>query len=272
MIISDTHRVAFLHIPKCAGNSVRQVVQDLDETGGMYTSRTAEHPKLGWIDYAHIPLFVLKDHFPDEYRKLRTYSTYALVRDPYDRFPSSVAQHLGRFGPGPLRTLTPSQIARELDRILTVLERTLESRRYLPVQYIHFQRQTDFVFDRGERVVRHLFGVEELDRLLVALSQKVGRPLGSPGACDVIRSNQTLVYRNQLGGIVSRRVEPLGRKLLPGSLVRRLEYRIRRRILVPWQRRPISAFHTPRVRSFVERYYADDIELHRTVVQGKPTH
>jgi hypothetical protein len=89
MIISDRHHFVFAHIPKCAGTSVRDALQHLDDRDGFYTGRVDQHPTLGLLDYVHIPLFNLRDHFRSEFEKAGDYWSFAVVRDPFGRFPSA---------------------------------------------------------------------------------------------------------------------------------------------------------------------------------------
>jgi hypothetical protein len=59
MIVSDRHRFVFIHIPKCAGTSVRNVLEGFDETGGRFNTRIADDPKFGRLDYTHLPLSIM---------------------------------------------------------------------------------------------------------------------------------------------------------------------------------------------------------------------
>lgn len=47
MIIDDRHRFVFVHIPKCAGTSVRQVLKQFDSYEGRWANAKREHPELG---------------------------------------------------------------------------------------------------------------------------------------------------------------------------------------------------------------------------------
>lgn len=92
MIISDTYRFAFIHIPKCAGTTVRQYFDKYDQKA--IESGLKSHPEFGVFDYNHIPLHVLHYFFLTEYEKVRAYYSFAILRDPFARFPSSVNMRL----------------------------------------------------------------------------------------------------------------------------------------------------------------------------------
>lgn len=89
MIISDRHHYVFAHIPKCTETSVRDALQHLDDRDGFYTGRLDQHPALGLLDYVHIPLVTLRDHFRPELEKAGDHWSFAVVRGPIGRFPSA---------------------------------------------------------------------------------------------------------------------------------------------------------------------------------------
>ena len=94
MIIDDEHRVAFVHIPKCGGTSVRNQLAAIDSCKGEFYGRRP-HERLGLLDYCHIPLQTLAREFPTAYEKVGAYQSFAIVREPHARFASA---HVGEAG------------------------------------------------------------------------------------------------------------------------------------------------------------------------------
>lgn len=93
MIISEKHRFAFIHIPKCAGTSIRTMIREADpdrfqQWGWSWMPR---HQRYG--DTAHMPLV---DLTPPLLNQVRNFRTVTIVRDPLDRFHSSVEQHFSQ--------------------------------------------------------------------------------------------------------------------------------------------------------------------------------
>ena len=64
LIISDRFGFAFVHIPKCAGSTVREQIRRIDPECFEMAGRRM-HPDLGKIDAMHLPLDILRDHFPE---------------------------------------------------------------------------------------------------------------------------------------------------------------------------------------------------------------
>ena len=170
MIISDHHRFAFVHIPKCAGVSVKHPLRAIDTTAG-YFDRIGEHDAMGRIHFAHITLRDLAEHFPGEAAKLRDYRAFAVVRDPTQRFLSALFQRLREF-----RQLNQSDITRDrIEQEAADVIRYLESDPVrLDLEHVHFNRQSDYVFQAGERIVDDIFPIERMADIVAYVADRTG--------------------------------------------------------------------------------------------------
>ena len=158
MIISDRHRFAFVHIPKCAGTSVRKALRPIDAVDSIFDGM-GTHPDLGMVNYAHFTLHDLSCHFPDQYRKVAEYRSVAIVRDPVDRFFSAIFQRLREFKGYEQSRITAKVIAGEVDAVIETLGATTGR---LILEYVHFNRQSDYVFHNGKRIVTEVFALDRL--------------------------------------------------------------------------------------------------------------
>jgi len=261
MIISDRYRFAFVHIPKCAGTLVRNRIKDLDDCEGRFTRRVEQHEELGLIDYVHLPLFTLRDYFPDEFAKVQEYWAFALIRDPFERFPSSVAQRFKMYGGGAIENQSRRQIKGEIDQVIQFLLNTPRQAYHLPADYIHFQRQVDFVELEGRQVVSALYCIGEVDALMQEVNARIGRHsrdvLDNVGRRQV---NRSVVYRNEVIRLLATS-RPLLRRAYR-SLPLRVRKRLRSILYVPSNRRLNSLFSSDYVKGFIESYYGEDLRLY----------
>lgn len=93
MIISQHHRFIFSHNPKVAGSAVRQVLGHLHDHHIEFWHQ-AWYREFGRVmDMAHVPLHDLASIID-----LNDYNVLVLVRDPYTRFMSSIAEHCRQHG------------------------------------------------------------------------------------------------------------------------------------------------------------------------------
>lgn len=274
MIISDTHRFAFIHIPKCAGTTIRSRLKAFDDRDGAYTHfddpewarvhRAVEHSALGKLDYQHIPLFMLAEHFPNDFSLLKEYWTFTVVRDPFGRFASSLSQRLKKYCGTPIGSLARNEIETEIRRCIEYLSSRPRSSSVLPPEYIHFQRQSDYVYVNGERVVDTLYTVDEVNQLLADVGRHVGVELCEATNSPSLRANTTLVYRSDLIQHVVR-AAGLGRRLALRILPQLIKRYMRDRLLVPRDRRLMELFEQGDVKEFIRDYYAEDIALFERV-------
>lgn len=268
MIISDHFQFAFVHIPKCAGTTVRMELEHYDDTEGAFTNRVDDHAELGRIDYVHIPLFILRKYFLTEYKKIRDYDSYAVVRDPYSRFPSSFSQHLNFYGKSPIHKLKSSEIKREIDLVIQKLQKHRSI--YLPYQYIHFQRQIDYVCDQNEILVSRLYTISDVRRLLADISSKIGAEL-EQSPKGPVKANQAIVYRHDvlrsLDQMTRIALGPALRRLVPSNTKKKLKHTSRKFFYVPRQKGLSNVFESKYIRDFIGEYYSSDITLYRKILR-----
>ena len=83
MIISDRRQFVFIHNPKCAGTALRAVLMPFDTTGNFFWLHDTCNGRK--IDKAHMPLFMMRQRFPEYFALLPRYLTFMAVRNPFTR-------------------------------------------------------------------------------------------------------------------------------------------------------------------------------------------
>lgn len=255
MIINESRDFGFVHIPKCAGSTIRQQLREHDDLQGRFY-RNVEVEGLGRVNGNHVPLALLETAFPDAYAALLRVTSYTICRDPLDRFASAMSQRLrGRLKRDPSQMST-AEIAAEIDNVIAHLSETAET----PVdEFVVFARQVAYVTNRGERVVRHVFPIERMDLMFDALEQRHGFTVQRDSVW-----NPTVTYRNpRLAGPLDR-AKSVAKQWLP---VR--QYAVLRDLAVGvFATKGVAGLDeavkgSDPVRAFVRDYYAEDIALHR---------
>ena len=130
MIISKKYKLCFIHIPKCAGTSIRTMITGADpdrfqQWGWNWMPR---HQRYG--DTAHMPLI---DLAPPLLAQVKNFRSVTVVRDPLDRFYSSVEQHFSQH---------EYRVRKPVEEFVFELNTT--NIRYDPA-YIHFCPQHYFI-------------------------------------------------------------------------------------------------------------------------------
>lgn len=260
VIINDTRRFAFVHIPKCAGTAVRRALEAHDETGGRFSERVDAHPRYGMLDYTHIPLRRLAESFPDEFDKIARYDSFAVSRDPFSRFPSALSQRIKIAHGGALATLSPRALRAEIDAVLRYLS---DRDHVVDPDYIHFARQTDFVMLDGRRIVRTVIPIERLELLAAAAARLLGTELTGFEP----RNRSMTLTRPALRPLLAAG-SAIAKRLLPTELSAAVRARARRIWMRPAADRDAHpALASREVRDFIASYYAADMSLHENAMR-----
>jgi hypothetical protein len=243
---------------------VRNLLQKFDSTQGFFTGRVDEHPDLGRIDYVHIPLFVLREYFINEFSLIQNYWSFAIVRDPYSRFSSSVSQRLKKYSDKPIHMRKADEVRKEIDQCIEFLSARPKGNELLPPEYIHFQRQVDYVKLDGRPVVDNLYTVENIKDLVADLEDRIGMSLSVREGGDPPKANQSVVFRNDILREAFGFLHPVTSKVsrfLPGSV----KNKVRSYVYVPRDDKLKELFLSKSVKEFVSDYYSEDLALYDMV-------
>jgi hypothetical protein len=170
MIINDAHCFAFVHIPKCAGTSVRKQLEAYDKYAGAFDAKVA-HPVLGNVHLAHLPLDVLREHYPTAFDEVFRYHSFAVLRDPIERFVSAIRQRLREFRHVPDSLVTNDVVMREAQTVLDFLHQSPDT---IALEYVHFVRQCRFVCLDGSQIIKTLCPVDDLSALARFVRHNMG--------------------------------------------------------------------------------------------------
>ncbi len=257
MILSDRYQFVFIHVPKCAGTSVRTAVSPYHDANSRFLKSVEMHPSLGEVDFRHLPLALLRDIDPEAFEKLKTYDSFALVRNPFQRFRSALAQRTKMYLGKEFAQLEEGNIRAEIDRVMDYLQ---TEPRVIAPEFIHFSRQSDYIMLDGVQLVRHTYPIERLDLLGAALRSHIGTD-----DLQIGHDNKTMVFRQPRLKRLLRTGSAVARRFLPFAVHEGLRVRARRKLMQPGGDVPHPVFDDPTVQAFVNTYYAADIALHRDV-------
>lgn len=264
MIINDSRRFIFVHIPKCAGTSVRVHLAAFDTTGGAFSTSGGVVPGIGRVDLAHLPLAALREHFPDAFAKVRDYEAFAIIRDPFKRFSSSLFQRLSMYGGGDVRSASSEQLLAKVDEAIGQLE-GFGPDAVLPYDFIHFQQQISYLDLDGARLVDHVFDIDDLAAFFTAVDAQLGGVFDDPAALAGKRAGAANFYRSHAVRSVAGLLGPGTVMRLAGAVPDRLKRPLRRMMFETKADRFGESIASDRVSSFIRDFYARDIALYDAV-------
>lgn len=252
MIISHHHQIIFLHIPKCGGTSIRNVLRPLHDDDPIWdVVGWRPHPVLGRIAYGHLPLYALREHFPQLFQCLLNYHCFAIVRDPKIRFVSSLSEYTRVIKKKNTADLEPRHFVAAAGHVCNYLS---QKEKISDHSYVHFERQVNYIKLDGQKVVGNLYEINDIQSMIRDISSFSGEKLQKEVGATVNRSE---IINSGFVKYVADKLRPnLGalKEIMPPSIIRL----IRSSIYTPIKSNDIWKSLPEDIKSFVLEYYDED--------------
>lgn len=265
MIISDKYQFVFIHIPKCAGTYVRNSIQKFDDTQGFFTARIDYHEKLKRIiDYVHIPLEILECYFFDEYKKIITYDSFAIIRNPYERFFSSFSQYVKSTLGKQIHNLSSNDIRKQLDASISFLEKN-RSIDLLPYNYIHFTPQVSYIKLRNQQLIKKLFTIDQTNEIFSYISQITGQKIHASDK----KLNATKVYKNDFYRLILNNTNQFLKSILRDKAYKQLKIYVENNYFhFIFNSNYYNLMKSFEVKDFIDWFYSEDIKLYKDITES----
>lgn len=153
MPFSDSKKLFFIHIPKCGGTSIEDTFPEKRKYigYGIFRNKALHH-----INFTEASIIYTK--------KWEEYTTFAIVRNPLDRFISDFNFINFCYKKNNIKTLTINEY---LDRAQNIL-----NGKTFDIYDDHFYLQSSFIFNKNNKLmVEHLFKLEEIKKIKDFLSK-----------------------------------------------------------------------------------------------------
>jgi len=161
MIVSDSKSFVFVHNPKVAGTSVRLSLNPWRNPGKDFWGWDLYPHAGGLIDLAHMPLDLLIQLHPEIFMRMQSHFAFGFVRDPYQRYFSSVSRYLGWTTDFNKTAVTRTRESFERYASDFILANLDKERMGYDYRLIHFLPQKRFFFMYDNPVVKY-FRMEDL--------------------------------------------------------------------------------------------------------------
>jgi hypothetical protein len=174
MLIRHDLKLAFLHLPKCAGKELRRVLSYGCPEGRLESLFNYTYSsELGrYVDLAHLTMADLR-HRP-EFEWLNRYVTVACVRSPYARLRSAATEYYRQRSAVDEKIANTDQLTRA-DRWAYYRQLPMRHCQQDP-RFVHSQPMYRFTHLGDQPMVDHLLRCESLLSDLLALGNRLGWP------------------------------------------------------------------------------------------------
>jgi len=257
MIISIQHGFTFFHNPKAGGTSVRatlEVFHDVPDITWGCDPSLFDTP----VDLAHLGVDEFITLRPALWDRIRDHNFYCLIRNPVDRFYSSVAEYAKLHGKMDTR-FAPDQDRRTalfdmLDRLegFGTAEAVMDT-----YELTHFKPQWIYWKSTNPDILVRTFPVTAIDALFTEIGDSCGRGIIS----QTRNQRETIALPNTIAKMAAHRSVRRMAQSLPGT--RALKTALRKRYATTSHTRNpfgVSAEEHEQVAAFVTRFYARDVD------------
>lgn len=258
MVISDKFQFIFVHIPKNAGSFVRKKLEYYQEND--IFNKVVKHQILGNIDVDHVTLENLEQYYPELFLKVNMYWSFAILRDPYSRFGSSVTQRIKMYNPENINTLSQSEFHSSVLKVINEIKKCSLNNRNLPFDLIHFQPQHSYIFLNNRQIVKNIYTTKQFVDLTKEFMNRFGIKIDFD---EKGKENVGLIAPNKKIGKLYLLFKPIY-DFFPNSI----RLFLKNIFLVDRNKRFDKILSSPEVIQFINTYYAKDIELFNIVTEN----
>lgn len=197
MMINDQKELVFFHIPKNGGTSVRT---ELGKHGFIspFKPDFLEYENVT-IDAKHQTPQEIRERFPELAARIYGYRQMIILRNPEQRFLSSVSQYLKMYSEKLPTTYSAQELHKTVTRVLDRLEAG-----EISLELTHFRRQADYLSPADPQILLDIDNVPALD---ANFNDLLGADL------SLAKRNSRRFIRNRCTRIVKKNLDPIFRSL-----------------------------------------------------------
>ena len=206
----------------------------------------------GEFEASHLPLYLLEKHFSLQFKEFLNVESFAICRNPYERFISAISQHVTQHYNIHIESLSKDDV----EAIIWEVKEHLRSELFPKYKYVHFTRQVDYIKLNGEKLVDHIYRIQDISRLLSDLHQKTGQKI------DVLeKGNRSLAFKFTWLRAPILSARDFSRRILPPEA-----YRIAKNLVssIVLEKTPSTIDYVARSKNteeFINDYYSEDFEI-----------
>lgn len=207
MIFNTKTNRCFIHIPKCAGTSVRKALSQYHDADPSYLNTWVRTDDYGMRYAGHLTASLLKVIDPTSYALVKRATIYSVIRDPEERFMSAFSQYCRKYRE-PIQYLEIQTQEKILGELIDDLRQAFKEPDPLPAHFTHFTPQVDFL--TYPEAILKLYPISDVNLLVRDFTDG----LGVPEFKQVERLNQSRYFKNAM----TRRLVKCARRILPPAL------------------------------------------------------
>tara|TARA_B110000971_G_scaffold160311_1_gene163836 strand:- start:7759 stop:8529 length:771 start_codon:yes stop_codon:yes gene_type:complete len=256
MILLNEKKVAFIHIPKNGGTSIRAYLNTVDEV--VYNESEDTFFVLGdeKFDKNHITLDMLHENFKTSFDLIKQYNSFCILRNPRERFYSSINQYFRLNKDKMIDECSKQELNEEISNIIARLKQ-LRGKNF-PYDIVHFQPQVDYVMLKEKIIIKNLFALEKVARIEHFVKSNIDENF------VMLKKNASAFIKNKIFAKILRLLYSVFKSVHLSfserqiSLIKSILFR-NRDVFVE------KIYNKSEIDSFIDDYYSKDFELIRSL-------
>jgi hypothetical protein len=254
-VVCSDKKIYFSHIPKNGGSSIRKLLEPVC-IPILTKEERIEFCKLN-LDINHLTLPIINKYLPYLFERIVQYDSFAIMRDPYSRFASSLAQRLRWYKKKEIAQLSSTEIKKEIQNVIDYLTNLKVNVKMLDSEYIHFQKQTDYIFNDKNQIIKNVYTIDQVEILSKVLLQKIDVS-GTSFINDKV--NKTMAFKNEFLRFIFSIGRYFGLTYIFRFLSDSFRENLRNKFLtIHKEGKGYLVFQTPEIKDFIKEYYKEDI-------------
>lgn len=265
MYIFPKSNLAYIHIPKCGGTSLKKLLMNTEvcEHNNWLLNSREKMADGNIVDLSHLTLAQIFHYFPDVFEKLLHMSVFTMIRDPKERIFSSIFQSIRMYGDSKaMNTENRTELIRQTDHLLDTVKKHFDNDCNLPYHLVHFNRQRDYVYFQDTQIVNNIFLLDYDVELLRWINMRM-----NTGHVNLPKEN----FSQKQSGYLVKTMQQVA-KATPRPVKTFLKtranlslHKLEKRMARPLDLRGILK-DSNNLMGFVDDYYREDLKLYSALI------
>ena len=261
MIVNFNKKFSIIHIPKTGGTSIKKSLREenIEKDIFFFHKKLHVYPEFfsrskeikTQLKFSHLTFNELNKFYPHIFNELIFFDFYVSIRDPKERFISSLIQYFGEEKID-LSKISESQMMPYLEKIISDLTR---NNYHNTISMTSFKKQYDYIYFENKKIVKNIYKIDNLNKMIDDINIKYGPYFNKLKKANVTSEIQ---YNPFKSNFFAKLIPSIIKKKILGSYNFFLpkEYKL-------FKIKYKNILDSKMIHNFVNNFYEKDIKLYR---------